>query len=160
ENYLESFFQQDYKSFEILFAVRHESDGAVPIVRRLMERYPNIPSRLIFTGEPLYANAKVYSMEKMADSAQHDILSVTDSDAMVEPHYLKALAKDFEPKEVGVVTNLYRGVATSDSDFWSKLEALGMSTEFMSGVVVAERLEGMKFAIGPSMAVRKECLRA
>jgi ceramide glucosyltransferase len=97
-------------------------------------------------------------MEKMAELAQHEILVITDSDTSVALDYLKALAEGFEPQEVGAITNLYRGVA--GSDLWSKLEALGMSTEFMAGVVVAERLEGMKFMLGPSMAVRAETLRA
>jgi ceramide glucosyltransferase len=158
EGFLESYFQQDYPSFEILFAVRHESDPSVAILRPLMERYSNIPTRLIFTGEPPYANAKVYSMEKMAELASHSILVITDSDASVEPDYLRAIARDFEPEDVGAVTNLYRGV--SGSEFWSKLEALGMSTEFMAGVVVADRLEGMKFAVGVGMAIRADCLKA
>jgi ceramide glucosyltransferase len=158
EDHLESFFQQDYPSFEILFAVRQEKDPAVAVVGRLAAKYPKIESRLIITGEPPYANAKVYSMEKMAEQASYQILVITDSDASVERHYLKAMAQTFEPKEVGVVTNLYRGVG--GEDFWSKLEALGMSTEFMAGVVVANHLEGMKFTLGPSMAIRADCLRA
>jgi ceramide glucosyltransferase len=158
ERHLESFFQQGYPSFEILFAVRHESDPAVAVVERLMARYPHIPARLIFTGEPPYANAKVYSMEKMAEAASADILMITDSDTSVGKDYLRRIAVAFMPERVGAATNLYRGV--SGADLWSKLEALGMSTEFMAGVVVAWRLEGMKFTLGPSMAVRRDCLRA
>jgi ceramide glucosyltransferase len=158
ERHLESFFLQDYPSFEILFAVRQETDPAVNIVRRLKERYPRVAARLILTGEPPYANAKVYSMEKMAEAANAGILVVTDSDTSVSPDYLKHMAAAFAPSEVGAVTNLYRGA--SGADLWSKLEALGMSTEFMAGVVVAWRLEGMKFALGPSMAIRRDCLRA
>jgi ceramide glucosyltransferase len=158
ERHLESFFLQDYPSFEILFAVRQETDPAVNIVRRLKERYPRVAARLILTGEPPYANAKVYSMEKMAEAANAGILVATDSDTSVSPDYLKHMAAAFAPSEVGAVTNLYRGV--SGADLWSKLEALGMSTEFMAGVVVAWRLEGMKFALGPSMAIRRDCLRA
>ena len=156
ELYLRTFFAQDYPQFEILLAVRHESDPAVPIVRNLMAEFSQIPARLILTGEPPFANAKVYSMELMAQAARFDILVITDSDASVRKDYLRQMAKTFYPAEVGAMTNLYRGVG--ELDFWSKLEALGMSTEFMAGVVVAERLEGMKFALGPSMAIRRECL--
>src|SRR4030095_2569262 len=69
ERHLESFFLQGYPSFEILFAVRDGSDPAVAIVEGLMARYPHIRARLILTGEPPYANAKVYSMEKMVEAA-------------------------------------------------------------------------------------------
>lgn len=155
--HLESFFRQDYPTFEILFAVRHEQDPAVPIARKLMAQYPTVPAQILLTGEPPYANAKVYSMEKMADAAKHPILVITDSDASVAPAYLRDMARCFATAEVGAVTNLYRGVP--GADLWSKLEALGMSTEFMAGVVVAERLEGMHFTLGPSMAIRAETLR-
>jgi ceramide glucosyltransferase len=158
ERHLESFFLQAYPSFEILFAVRRADDPAVAVAERLMERYPRVPSRLILTGEPPYANAKVYSMEKMAEAASADILVITDSDTSVSKDYLQRVAAAFAPERVGAATNLYRGAP--GADLWSKLEALGMSTEFMAGVVVANHLEGMKFTLGPSMAVRRYCLRA
>lgn len=156
-SHLESFFRQNYPTFEILFAVRHESDPAVAIARDLMNRYPQIPAQILFTGEPPYANAKVYSLEKMAEVAQHPLLVITDSDASVHPAYLQDMAHCFAAPEVGAVTNLYRGVP--GADIWSKLEALGMSAEFMAGVVVAERLEGMHFTLGPSMAIRAATLQ-
>src|SRR5262245_16438469 len=123
-----------------------------------MARYPHVPARLILTGEPPYSNAKVYSMEKMAEAASADILVITDSDTSVDKDYLRHVAAAFVLEQVGAATNLYRGAP--GADLWSKLEALGMSTEFMAGVAVANHLEGMKFTLGPSMAVRRDCLRA
>src|SRR5262249_1857071 len=158
ERHLESFFLQGYPSFEILFAVRRMDDPAVVVAERLMARYPRVPARLILTGEPPYANAKVYSMEKMAEAASADILVIADSDTSVEQDCLQRVAAAFAPERVGAATNLYRGAP--GADLWSKLEALGMSTEFMAGVVVANHMEGMKFTLGPSMAVRRDCLRA
>ena len=158
EPHLDGFFLQDYPSFEILFAVRRADDPAVAVAERLMARYPHVPARLILTGEPPYANAKVYSLEKMAEAAGADILVITDSDTSVGKDYLRRVAAAFAPERVGAATNLYRGAP--GADLWSRLEALGMSTEFMAGVVVAWRLEGMKFTLGPSMAVRRDCLRA
>lgn len=156
EECLKSFFVQDYPKYEILFAVRTDADPAVAVVNRLRRAYPHIPATLIYTGEPPYANAKVFSMEKMAAAARYDILSITDSDTAVASDYLRSLAQVFADPKVGAATNLYRGV--SKGDFWARLEALGMSTEFMAGVVVAERLEGMKFTLGPAMAIRRACL--
>ncbi|MBO0723683.1 MAG: bacteriohopanetetrol glucosamine biosynthesis glycosyltransferase HpnI [Blastocatellia bacterium] len=156
EQCIESFFKQDYPEYEILFAVRDGSDPAVDVVDNLRRRYPHISVTMLYTGEPTYVNPQVYSLHLMAEAARHSILVTTDSDTSVAPDYLRALAREFAPPRVGVVTNLYRGV--SGTDLWSKLEALGMSTEFMAGVVVAERLDGMKFALGPSMSVRAECL--
>ncbi|MBL8206968.1 MAG: bacteriohopanetetrol glucosamine biosynthesis glycosyltransferase HpnI [Blastocatellia bacterium] len=156
ESHLESFFRQDYPSFEILFAVRHISDPAVQVVNELTAKYPHISTQMILTGEPPYANAKVFSMEKMAEQSKGELLVITDSDASVAPDYLRDMARCFADPTVGAVTNLYRGIA--GADVWSTLEALGMSTEFMAGVVVAERLEGMHFTLGPSMAIRASTL--
>jgi ceramide glucosyltransferase len=158
ERHLESFFLQGYPSFEILFAVRSADDPAVAVTERLMSRYPRVPARLILTGEPPYSNAKVWSMEKMAEAASADILVITDSDTSVSKDYLRRVAAAFAQERVGAATSLYRGAP--GADLWSKLEALGMSTEFMAGVVVANHLEGMKFTLGPSMAVRRDCLQA
>ena len=62
---LRTFFTQDYASFEILFAVRTPADPAVKIVEKLQLEFSHVPSKLIFTGEPPWANAKVYSLDKM-----------------------------------------------------------------------------------------------
>ncbi len=158
ETCLSSFFQLRYPRFELLFAVRTPDDPAVEVIRRLRARFPGIRAQLLFTGEPPCANAKVFSLEKMAQAAAHDILVITDSDTRVSPSYLDDIAAAFADSKVGAVTHPYRGVASGD--LWSRLEALGMTTEFMAGVMVAERLEGMKFALGPSMAIRRSCLNA
>jgi ceramide glucosyltransferase len=156
EKYLTSFFTQKYQEYEILFAMRTAADPAAAVVAGLQRRYSHIPTQIIFTGEPLYANAKVFSLEKMAQHANHELLVITDSDTEVTSDYLDTVAQAFSDPQVGALTHLYRGVA--HDEFWAKLEALGMSTEFMAGVIVAEKLEGMKFALGPSMAIRKQCL--
>jgi ceramide glucosyltransferase len=157
ETNLESFFLQDYPDFEILLAVCDPNDPAAEVARRLLTQHPQIPAQLLITGKSAYPNTKVHSLEKMGQVARYEILVITDSDVSVDGNYLSAMAKSFEPPEVGAVTNLYRGRGVRE--FWSKLEALGMSTEFMAGVIVAERLEGMKFMLGPSMAIRSSCLK-
>lgn len=156
EKYLESFYNLDYPNYELIFAVHTSKDPAVEVVNKLSASYPQINARLVIAENPPYANAKVFSLEQMANVAQFDILVITDSDTSVSKDYLNAIAAAFQSEKVGAMTNLYRGVGAND--FWSKLEALGMSTEFMSGVIVAEWLEGMKFTLGPSMAIRKSNL--
>lgn len=158
EECLETFFLQEYPDFELLFAMRTTSDPALAVVERLKAKYPEVPANIILTGEPPYANAKVFSLDLMAQAATKAILVITDSDTSVDSQYLSAMAHAFESENVGAVTNLYRGVGSGD--LWSEMEAIGMSTEFMAGVVVAERLEGMKFTLGPSMAITQEALSA
>jgi ceramide glucosyltransferase len=56
------------------------------------------------------------------------------------------------------VTCLYRAAKTSD--FGAKLEAVGITGEFASGVLMAWMLEGVKFALGSTMATTRERLAA
>ena len=91
----------------------------------------------------------------MQQAALYDFFVVSDSDVSVQPEYLRSIMAPFADPGVGAVTCLYRGVGTN---FWSTLEAVGMSVEMSAGVLVAEMLEGMKFALGPTMVVRRDCL--
>ena len=157
ESRLVSFFEQDYPEYEVLFCARHLSDAGLQLAKRVAARYPAVPVRFLTTGEPRYWNAKVASLERMAAAARSEILVISDSDVRVGPDYLRAVAAPFIDSRVGLVTCLYRGIAEG-AGFWSRLEATGMSVEMTSGVLVAEMLEGMQFALGPTMAVRRECV--
>jgi ceramide glucosyltransferase len=156
-DYLEGFFQLDYPEYEILFCARTESDPGLAIAREISAKYPKIPVRILTSGEPPWPNARCYSLSEMKAAAHHDILVITDSDVRVSPEYLRSVLKPLKEENTGLVTCLYRGVATQGG-FWAKLEGLGMSVEMTSGVLVANMLEGMRFALGPSMVVRKRCV--
>jgi ceramide glucosyltransferase len=155
ESHLQSFFEQDYPEFEIIFCARTDQDAGLEIARRVAARYPKIRTRFLCSGNAPYANAKVWSLERMQNAASHRFFVVSDSDVSVTPGYLRAVMAPFAEERVGLVTCLYRGVGGS---FWSRLEAVGMSIEMSAGVLVAEMLEGMKFALGPTMVVRRDCL--
>jgi ceramide glucosyltransferase len=155
ESHLESFFVQDYPEFEIIFCARRDQDPGLEIARRVAARYPRIRSRFLSSGAAPYPNAKVWSLERMESIAAHRFFVVSDSDVSVAPDYLRAVMAPFADARVGLVTCLYRGVG---GNFWSRLEAVGMSIEMSAGVLVAEMLEGMKFALGPTMVVRRDRL--
>ncbi len=157
EAHLETFFQQDYPEFEIIFGARIPADAGLQAARRVAARYPNVPVRFVLTGEPWHVNAKVSTLELMERTAAHDIFVVSDSDVRVSRNYIREVVAPFAEKSVGAVTCLYRGVA--DQGLWSKLEAAGMSIEMTAGVLVADLMEGMQFTLGPTMAVRRSCVR-
>jgi ceramide glucosyltransferase len=156
EENLRSFFTQDYPSFEILFAVRHASDPAVPIVEKLQREHPAVPSRLLLVGEPPYPNAKVWSLDHMLRAARFDLLVMSDSDIRVTPRMLRVLAAEFQDPKLGVATCPYRAVG--GASFWSQLEATGMNTDFWASALTARMLEGVKFAVGPTIAARRRAL--
>ncbi len=156
EENLRTFFEQKYPYFEILFAVRSPSDPAIAVVERLQARYRSIPSRLIVTGEPPYPNAKVFSLDRMLEAARSDLVVMSDSDVRVTSGLLRSIAAEFRDPAVGLATCPYRAVP--GPSFWSTLEAIGLNTEFLGGVLVARMLDGMKFAIGPTIAARRQTL--
>jgi ceramide glucosyltransferase len=97
-------------------------------------------------------------MEMMAAAAAHEILVISDSDVRVTPDYLRAVALPFADAGVGAACCPYRGVA-AEGGLWARLEAVGMSVEMTAGVLVARKLEGMQFVLGPTMAFRHEAIR-
>jgi ceramide glucosyltransferase len=155
---LASFFEQDYPEYEIVFGARDDRDPAIEIARKVSARYAHIPVRFVFSGEPEWPNAKIWSLQKMAGVMSNDYLVLSDSDVHVTPAYLREVVRPLLDPKVGLVTCVYRGVTAGS--IWSRMEALGLSVEMTAGVVVADMLEGMTFALGPTMATRKDVLEA
>ena len=160
EAHLATFFMQDYPEYEILFCARSAEDAGLETARRVAARYPQIPVKFLSTGgKPDYINAKVASMERMEAEAAHEILVISDSDVRVTPDYLRAVALPFADPRVGAMCCIYRGVAV-EGGLWARIEAVGMSVEMSSGVLVARAMEGMQFVLGPTMAFRRATIRA
>jgi ceramide glucosyltransferase len=168
ESNLRTFFEQDYPAFEILFAVGSAEDAAGQVVERLQLDYPAIPSRLIVVGMPPYPNAKVYSLERMLAAAANDLVVMSDSDIRVTPDFLRTVSAEFQDSEfqdtdpentkIGLATCPYRAVP--GASLWSRLEATGMNTDFWGSALVARMLEGMRFAVGPTIVARHKVLES
>jgi ceramide glucosyltransferase len=159
ERNLESFFLQKYGGqFEVLFAVDHANDTALPVARKVCEKYPAVRSQILITGEPDWPNPPAQSFSRMAEVARNEILVTSDSDVEVDENYLSAIVPVLCDRRNGMLTCVYRGV--NSGGIWSALDAAGMSVEMTAGVLVANLLEGMKFGLGPTIAVRREALDA
>jgi ceramide glucosyltransferase len=156
ENLLSHFHQSYPADYEVIFCARHFSDPAFRTVDRLAAEFPNRTVKKIACGEPLWINPRTFSVDRMIDIARYESVVITDSDVRVEDDFLENLTPELDQPGVGLVTCLYRGVPSGGP--WSFLEAIGMSVEMSSGVLVANMLEGMKFALGPSMALHKSCI--
>jgi ceramide glucosyltransferase len=156
ENLL-SFCQQDYPDYEILFAVSDENDPAVPLIRQLAADFPERNIRLFIGAEQVGANRKVNKQIRLEREAQHEILVLTDGDVRVGPKFLREVVAPFADAKVGAVTSFYRGIA--ERSVGAEMEALGASSDFFAGVLVAEWKEGMTFALGASIVTTKTWLR-
>jgi ceramide glucosyltransferase len=145
---------QDYPEYEIIFGVSDPADPAVASVQQLQQEFPDHAIRLVVSPHKLGANVKVSNLEQMLSTARYQHLLVNDSDIRVERDYLRRVIAPLADERVGMVTCLYRGVAAPT--FGSKLESLGISTDFCPGVLVARQLEGgLRFGLGSTLAFRR-----
>jgi ceramide glucosyltransferase len=145
---------QDYSDYEIVFGVSDPDDPAVASVKQLQQEFPERAIHLVVSPTILGPNVKVSNLEQMMASARYDYLLVNDSDIQVDPDYLRRVMRPLADDRVGMVTCLYRGVAAST--LFSRLESLGISTDFCPGVLVARQLEhGLRFGLGSTMAFRR-----
>ncbi|PYX41672.1 MAG: glycosyl transferase [Acidobacteria bacterium] len=158
EQNLESFFLQDYPDYEIIFGARDSENAALRIAERVRARHPNVKSQVVLSGPPTWPNAKVFSLEKMIAATERSYFVISDSDVRADPDFLRHTIPPLIHSKVGLVTCMYRGIPAAD--FWSSLEALGLSVEMTSGVIVADMLEGMRFALGPAMTARRDAIDA
>ena len=150
---------QDYPEYELIFGVSDPADPALHAVERLRREFPHRAIQLVVCPQQLGANTKVSNLAQMLKAARYDCLVVSDSDIRVAPDYLRRITAPLAKEEVGVVTCLYRGLA--GKTLGSRLESLGISTDFMTGVLVARSLEGgVRFALGSTMAFRRSDLAA
>ena len=151
-----SFCRQDYPEYEVVFGVADPEDPAVPVIHRVIAEHPGTTARLVLCLERLGPNGKVSNLDQMAGLARHDILIVSDSDTRVEPEYLRRVAAPLADARVGVVTALYRGVAPEG--LAAHLERLMIHATFVPGILAGYLLEGITFAFGATMAVRRKVL--
>jgi ceramide glucosyltransferase len=151
-----SFCLQDYPEYEILFAVNGDADPAVPLIRRIIADFPERNIRLLVGAEHLGANRKVNKLARLAREARHEVLVLTDGDVRVGPHYLREVTAPLADRRIGAVTSFYRGIA--EENLGAEIEAVGASSDFFAGVLMAGWMEGITFALGASIATTKEWL--
>jgi len=147
----------DYGDYELLFGVSDLSDPALEVVARLQKEFPQRRLRIIHCPASLGLNGKVSNLAQMLPQAQYEHILINDSDIVVSSDYLRCVMTMFAGEQVGMVTTLYRGLAGNTLP--SRLEALGLSTDFMGGVLVAREMEGgVRFALGATIATTKSVL--
>jgi ceramide glucosyltransferase len=156
---LASFCQQDYPQYQLIFAVLEREDPGIEIVQKVIHDFPDLDIQLII-GEAtttIGANRKVSNLVNAFTKAKYDILVIADSDIRVGRDYLQRVIQPLKAENVGIVTCLYRSLAQG---LVATLEALGTATEFQAGVLVSRQLEGVKFALGQTIVIRKKVLEA
>jgi ceramide glucosyltransferase len=150
--------RQDYPEYQIVFGVRDLRDSSIPIVKKLIDDFPNQDIALVVSDSTIGENLKVSNLHNMLACVKHEQIVIVDSDIRVSRDYLRKVLSPLSDKRVGLVTCLYRAAETPD--FASKLEAVGITAEFAAGVLMAWMLEGVRFALGSTMATTRTRLEA
>ena len=148
----------DYGEYEVLFGVSDPNDPALELVERLRQEFPLRQLRVVHCPKVLGLNGKVSNLAQMLPQARYEHIVINDSDIVVPRNYLRSVMAPLAQPEVGMVTALYRGIA--GKPLGSRLEALGLSADFMGGVLVARALQGIRFALGGTIATTKTVLAA
>jgi ceramide glucosyltransferase len=155
---LRSFCLQDYPQYQIVFGIQDAADPAVAIVARLIREFPALPIDMVVNGKQHGSNRKISSLINMVPRAQHDVLMIADSDALVGPDYLSSMVAPLADPGVGLVTCIYRGMPTSK--VWSRLGAMYVNEWYMPSVLLAWLFGHHEYASGLTLCLRRDTLQA
>jgi ceramide glucosyltransferase len=150
---LASFCRQDYPNYELIFCVDPDDESVRPVVEKLQRDFPEREIRILFGSGRVASNDKVAKLARMAAEAKNEVVVISDSDVRVQPDYLRAMTAPLHDRKVGAVTCFY--VHTDLKTFADRLQTIGMMSDFYAGILVAWQLDGIKFALGPSIATTR-----
>jgi ceramide glucosyltransferase len=148
-----SFCRQDYPEYELLFCVGGEDDPVVPILQKLARDFPERHIRILFGSGGKGSNDKVVKLARLVREAQHEVVVMSDSDVRVRRDYLRTVVAPLADPKVGAVTCFY--VPIEDKTLTESLQTIGMFSDFYVGILVARQLDGVKFALGPTIATTR-----
>ncbi len=148
-----SFCRQDYPNYELLFCVGDEDDPVVPILRKLANDFPERSIRVLFGSGGKGSNDKVVKLARLVKEARNEVLVISDSDVRARPDYLRSVIAPLANPKVGAVTCFY--VPIDEKTLAENLQTIGMFSDFYAGILVARELDGVKFALGPTIATTK-----
>ena len=150
---LASFCRQDYPEYEMIFCVDPDDDTVLPVVEKLQRDFPKCAIRVLYGSGRIASNDKVAKLARMAAEARYETVVISDSDVRVDPDYLRSTTAPLRDEKVGAVTCFY--VHTDLKTFADRLQTVGMMSDFYAGILVAWQLDGIKFALGPSIATTR-----
>ncbi|HYA18745.1 MAG TPA: glycosyltransferase [Bryobacteraceae bacterium] len=153
-----SLCRQDYPDYELLFCVNTMDDPAVPVLEQIMRDFPERRIRLLVGfgdrgGRPPGTNDKVMKLVRLVGEAKNEVLVINDSDVRVEPGYLRTVVAPLADPSIGAVTCFYATVG--EKGFVDRLQTVGMMSDFFAGLLIGRQLDGVKFALGPTIATTR-----
>jgi ceramide glucosyltransferase len=157
-----SFCRQDYPDYEILLCVDPDDTAVMQVIDELRRNFPERTIRVLFGSGRIATNDKVAKLARLVSEAKHEVVVISDSDVRVRPDYLRTITARLADPQVGAVTCFY--VPSSDptlaKTFADQVQNVGMMSDFYASILVAWQLDGVKFALGPTIATTRARLAA
>jgi ceramide glucosyltransferase len=150
---LSSFCKLDYPEYEIVFCVDPDDQAVLDVIEKLIATFPNHPIRVLHGSGRVATNDKVAKLARLVNDAAHEVVVISDSDVRVRPDYLRKIVAPLADPKVGAVTCFY--LPTESATFTDHLQSIGMTSDFYAGILVAWQLDGIKFALGPTIATTR-----
>jgi len=150
---LASFCRLDYPEYEIVFCVDPDDEAVLSVLAGLTADFPHCRIRILHGSGRAATNDKVAKLARLVNDAAHEVVVISDSDVRVRPDYLRRVTAPLGDPQVGAVTCLY--VPTEHATFTDHLQSVGMMSDFYAGILVAWQLDGVKFALGPTIATTR-----
>ncbi len=150
---LASFCRLDYPEYEIVFCVDPDDEAVLAVLAKLMRDFALCRIRVLHGSGRIATNDKVAKLARLVSEAAHDVIVISDSDVRVRSDYLRQLTAPLRDPKVGAVTCFY--VPAESTTLTDHLQSVGMMSDFYAGVLVDWQLEGIKFALGPTIATTR-----
>ena len=150
---LASFCRQDYPDYEIVFCVDPGDQEVIDTIERLRADFPEREIRVLYGSGRVATNDKVAKLARLVSEARHETVVISDSDVRVRPDYLRQVTAPLADPKIGAVTCFY--APTEVKSFIDHLQTTGMTSDFYAGVLVAWQLDGIKFALGTTIATTR-----
>jgi ceramide glucosyltransferase len=150
---LASFCRLDYPEYEIVFCVDPDDEPVLAVLAQLTADFPQCRIRVLYGSGRVATNDKVAKLARLVGDAAHEVVVISDSDVRVRPDYLRRVVAPLRDPKVGAVTPFY--VPTELTTLTDHLQSVGMMSDFYAGVLVAWQLDGVKFALGPTIATTR-----
>ena len=155
---IESICLQDYPAYEIIFSLQDHNDPAYKVARKVKEKYPEKDISIIIEQCNAGLNPKVNNLMPAYNAAKYEHILISDSNVMPEKNYITEIMKHMADPQVGLVSNLIKGVG--GRSVGSILENLHLNSFIMGSVCFLDPFLKMPCVVGKSMLMRKKDLEA
>ena len=155
---VESWFTQNYKGLiQHIFSFQMTDDPAIPVIRALMQKYPEIDCEIIINPVMQGLNGKSSNMVHGMKKAKYDIVLFADSDIRIKQDFIVKMVRPLKDEKVGIMT--CGQVNIGGRDFWTRFFTFTQNSETDFIWAFLTKIGMDLGATGAAFAMRKQLLK-